>query len=83
MICLFYRQDFNILSQEKIAESDGVNWEGLGAIIIFYLAVLMVNVTFIILQFFKNVQNILPGRLLVKSAYIISQYIIKVLNYYA
>jgi high affinity choline transporter 7 len=29
--------------QEKIAESDGVNWEGLAAIIIFYLAVLMVG----------------------------------------
>ena len=87
MICLFYRKDFNIFSQEKIAESDGVNWEGLAAIIIFYLAVLMVNVTFIILQlfkniqilqFFKNIQNIL-----VKTTYITSQFIIKVLNYYA
>ena len=29
--------------QEKIAETVGVNWEGLAAIIIFYLAVLMVN----------------------------------------
>ena len=32
-----------MLLQEKIAESDGVNWEGLAAIIIFYLAVLMVG----------------------------------------
>ena len=40
-----------MLLQEKIAESDGVNWEGLAAIIIFYLAVLMVRITFIILQF--------------------------------
>merc|ERR1719450_1043712 len=29
--------------QEKIAETDGVNWEGLAAIIIFYLAVLLVG----------------------------------------
>ena len=29
--------------QEKIAETVGVNWEGLAAIIIFYLAVLMVK----------------------------------------
>ena len=29
--------------QEKIAETVGVNWEGLAAIIIFYLAVLMVT----------------------------------------
>ena len=43
-----------MLLQEKIAESDGVNWEGLAAIIIFYLAVLMVSITFIILQFVIN-----------------------------
>ena len=54
-----------MLLQEKIAESDGVNWEGLAAIIIFYLAVLMVRITFIILEFvtkvlyFLNVPKIL------------------------
>ena len=43
-----------MLLQEKIAESDGVNWEGLAAIIIFYLAVLMVRITFIILEFVQT-----------------------------
>ena len=44
----FLEQKLSVLkkisvSQEKIAETVGVNWEGLAAIIIFYLAVLMVK----------------------------------------
>ena len=38
---LCFKKDLRF--QEKIAETVGVNWEGLAAIIIFYLAVLMVN----------------------------------------
>ena len=51
-----------MLLQEKIAESDGVNWEGLAAIIIFYLAVLMVKITFIILEFVTKVLYFLHSK---------------------
>ena len=52
-----------MLLQEKIAESDGVNWEGLAAIIIFYLAVLMVRITFIILEFVQKKTGGTLGRM--------------------